>query len=260
MSDFKAEQRRFTAHLRDPKLPPPSGIEDRRMKVYRDLIYNNVEQFLRKGFPVLHSLMAVPEWHAMVRDFLRLHRCKSPFFHDISLAFVEWMQQQAEIDQPRPFAAELAHYEWVELALAISDQNVEQEQVDANGDLAESPPAVSPLAWCLHYRFPVHRIGPDFQPQAAEDGPWHFVVFRDRSDQVRFLQSNPLTHALLETLRQTRLPGRAVLAELAEALGQGEVEAWQASGLAILQRLRAQGVILGTWLADTVEAAAESRS
>ena len=44
--EFQQLQRQLTAHLRDPGSPPPAGIEERRLKIYRELFYNNVEGFL----------------------------------------------------------------------------------------------------------------------------------------------------------------------------------------------------------------------
>ena len=39
-------QNEFMAHIREPKKnKKPSGIEDRRMSIYRDLFFNNIEGF-----------------------------------------------------------------------------------------------------------------------------------------------------------------------------------------------------------------------
>ena len=65
-------QYRFTAHLRDPKSNPvPAGIEDRRMAIYRDLVFSNVEMFLSANFPVIRNLYSDADWNVMTRDFLR---------------------------------------------------------------------------------------------------------------------------------------------------------------------------------------------
>ena len=54
---FQALQYRFAAHLRDPEhQPAPEGLEDRRLKIYRELFYNNVEDFLQTAFPVLRRI------------------------------------------------------------------------------------------------------------------------------------------------------------------------------------------------------------
>ena len=52
------QQYEFAAHIRDPEhKPAPDDIEDRRMGIYRELFYNNVEGFLSNSFPVLRKLM-----------------------------------------------------------------------------------------------------------------------------------------------------------------------------------------------------------
>ncbi|MCG8537759.1 MAG: DNA-binding domain-containing protein, partial [Pseudomonadales bacterium] len=71
-------QMAFAAHLRDPaNQPAPEGIENRRMQIYRDLFYNNVEGFVSGAFPVLRSLTSDEKWHRMVRDFFAHYRCQT---------------------------------------------------------------------------------------------------------------------------------------------------------------------------------------
>ena len=44
---FKDIQNVFTQHMRDPdNNPAPEGIEDRRIGVYRELVYNNIQNFI----------------------------------------------------------------------------------------------------------------------------------------------------------------------------------------------------------------------
>ncbi|MDH4254937.1 MAG: DNA-binding domain-containing protein, partial [Gammaproteobacteria bacterium] len=50
---FQRRQYEFAAHIRDPDAnPPPAGIEDRRMAIYRELFYNNLLSLLGSTFPV----------------------------------------------------------------------------------------------------------------------------------------------------------------------------------------------------------------
>jgi hypothetical protein len=48
-----------------------------------------------------------------------------------------------------PWLHELAHYEWVELALQIADDDLPPH--DPDGDLLAGKPVPSPLAWALAY-------------------------------------------------------------------------------------------------------------
>ncbi|MGB5735805.1 MAG: putative DNA-binding domain-containing protein, partial [Thiohalocapsa sp.] len=172
--DFFAVQTRFAGHIRDPKhQSPPAGIEDRRMAIYRELFFNNISTLLETSFPVLRKLLPDGHWRDMIRDFLVHHRCQTPLFLEISQEFLDYLASERQPNPADPpFLLELAHYEWVELALSVSDDEVDASLIDANGDLMAGTPVISPVAWNLSYRFPVHRIGPNFQPGETDvQGP-----------------------------------------------------------------------------------------
>ena len=65
---------------------------------------------------------------------------------------------------------ELAHYEWVELALDVSTLEIPSD-VALTGDALDEHPVVSPTAWRLSYQYPVHKIGPHYQPNADNVEP-----------------------------------------------------------------------------------------
>ncbi len=57
MDPFQQQQQALTAYLRDPEsCPAPQGVEPRRLAVYRDLFYKNIEGFISGGFPVCRSI------------------------------------------------------------------------------------------------------------------------------------------------------------------------------------------------------------
>ena len=58
-TDFRALQMAFAGHIRNPELAAPENIEDRRMAIYRRLIFNNIQSFCSNAFPVLKSLLPV---------------------------------------------------------------------------------------------------------------------------------------------------------------------------------------------------------
>ena len=154
MSDpgnFRDTQYAFAAHIRDPSAnPAPDAIEDRRMAIYRELFFNNVHGFISNGFPVLRSLYDEAEWTALVRDFFSRHRCETPYFLEISREFLDYLQSEYRPgESDPPFLFELAHYEWVELALSISTAAAVLAGTDQDGDLLEGHPVMSPLAWLL---------------------------------------------------------------------------------------------------------------
>ena len=199
---FKDHQYAFTAHIRDPEnVDAPDGIEDRRMGIYRELFYNNIEGFIAGGFPVIRSIYSEKNWHKMVREFFAHHKSKTPYFLEISQEFLDYLQNERELQAEDPAGLlELAHYEWVELALHVSDETIDRQSIEPNGNLLEGHPVLSALAWPLAYQFPVHKMCPDYLPEKAPEQPTYLIVYRNRNDEVKFMELNPVTARLINLL------------------------------------------------------------
>jgi uncharacterized protein len=244
-------QLEFAAHIRDPmRAPAPEGVEDRRMAIYRELFFNNLRDLLGRSFPVLRGLLGEEAWSEMVRDWLIRHRAQTPLFLELPQEFVQYLLEEREpAADDLPFMAELAHYEWVELALSIDEREPELPDVDPDGDLLDGRPALSPLAWALSYAWPVHRIAPDFQPLERPAEPTRLLVYRDRRDRVGFLETNLVTARLLELLldeRGARPTGRECMLQIAAELEHPTPASVVAGGGALLAELRARDIVLGT--------------
>jgi hypothetical protein len=246
MSDsFQNSQYAFAAYLRDPdESPAPAGIEERRLGIYRDLIYNNLESFISKGFPVLREITEDDRWHRVVRDFVRCHRCQTPYFLKIAEEFLSYLQEERDRSGDPPFLVELAHYEWVELALDVAEASLPPRR-EARFDPLASCPAVSPLAWNLSYQWPVHRIGPDYHPVEQPETPTFLVVYRNRREQVRFLESNAATSRLLSLLTERDgLSGEQALRQLTAEMQAPDPKAIVAFGADLLEKLYDLDILL----------------
>ncbi len=246
---FQRQQLAFTAHIRDPHdSARPQDIPARRMAIYTELLFNTIHDQLAANFPVLRQISDDDSWRSLVRDFMIRHRSETPLFTQVGLEFVEYLQNEREPEPGDwPFMIELAHYEYVELAVAISTADEDVDDFDPNGDLLNGRPLVGPTAWPLTYRWPVHAIGPEFLPETAPEEPTHLVVYRDRMDDVHFLQINAVTQRLLQLLKERpALAGRDVLNAIADELSHPDPEAVVAAGEELLGDLRNRNVILGT--------------
>ncbi|MFC3549914.1 DUF2063 domain-containing protein [Lysobacter cavernae] len=241
---LRAQQFALTRHLRDPQASPaPAGIEDRRLAIYRDLLFNNIEGLLSGNFPVICKLLGETRWKALVRDFYRDHRCHTPLFPEIAREFLRYLEDRG--DAGPPFLLELAHYEWVELALQIFD--VDAVEADPTGDLLDDAPVLSPLAWPLAYAWPVHRIEPGFQPKQPPASPTLLLLRRETDGQVRFSELSPLAFRLVQRLHESPgSSGRQHLHALAAEAGSNDNAAFVEQGHTLLEQMRGSGVVLGT--------------
>lgn len=238
---LRDQQFALARHLRDPNgNAPPPGIEARRLRVYRELFFNNIHSLLASGFPVIRETLGDARWTSLVRAFYAMHRSRTPLFTQIAAEFVAFLERAGELP---PWLPELAHYEWVEQALFVSDAAPPPH--DPHGDLIDGTPVLSPLALPLAYRWPVTDIGPDYTPDAPPTEPTTLLVHRDAGHQVRFTRIAPLVYRLLVSLQEQPMRGREHLAVLAMEAGADPQEL-HTQGLALLQQLRTQGVILGT--------------
>lgn len=246
--DFKTVQYAFTAHIRDPEnCAAPEGIEDRRINIYRNLFYNNIEGFISSGFPVLRTLYSDDDWHAMVRSFFIKHKCHTPYFLEIAQEFIDYLQNEHEMrDCDYPFMLELAHYEWVELAIEIDETENDLTGIEPDGDLLTGHPLISALAWPLSYQFNVHAIAPENIPQQPNPQGCHLIVYRGTDDVVHFMEINAVTARLLLLLNENEnMTGQAALEKIAAELQHPSPETVISGGLQTLKELKDRNIVLG---------------
>jgi len=244
-SSLRQLQQAFAAHIRQPRqVPVPQGVAPARMAIYSELFFNNVESFLADSFPVLRQLLPQDRWYAMTRDFFARHTCATPLFTRLGEEFLRYLQQErGERAGDPPYLAELAHYEWVELALMLSEADSLPVVPLPGGNLAECRVRLSPLAWPLSYRFPVHRIGGDGEVDASAS-PVYLLVYRNREESVVFLEIDALTHALLSLLQSEGAVGVGELLEtVAEIAGGVPGDELIERGRALFESLIERGVV-----------------
>ncbi|MEO6518445.1 MAG: putative DNA-binding domain-containing protein [Pseudoxanthomonas sp.] len=243
---LREQQYQLAAHLRDPAAnPAPPGLEERRLSIYRELFFNNIEGLLAGNFPVIRKTLGDADWRRLAREFYAQHRSQTPLFADIGREFICYLQGRVESGRHDPgWLAEMAHYEWVELGLQIADDAVPAHVDD--GNLLTGTPMLSPFAWPLAYVWPVQHIGPDYQPATPPAAPTLVLVRRDAQFEIRFAEISPLVFRLLELLRAGQASGRQLLEQLAAEAGADDLPAFVELGRAMLERMREEGTLLGT--------------
>ena len=246
---FKQMQYEFAAHIRNPeKNKKPGGIEDRRMKIYSDLFFNNVEDFISNTYPVLKSIIPEEQWLEMIRDYFSNHLSQTPLFPEMPREFLKYLETERNNPEDPAFIKELAHYEWIELALMTSelDQDIDWETIDTEGELLNGKPVLSPLAWPLTYHYPVQKISPDFMPDSPSEQPTYLLIYRDKNDEIHFIELNPVSALLVQLITEdNHLTSREMLEDIAAQLNHPDPDVVIQGGYQILQDLKDRNVILG---------------
>lgn len=250
---FQQYQMQFTSHIRNPRENPrPPKVLAKRMRVYTEIVFNNLESSVSACFPVTRKVLGVRAWEKLVRSFFSHHQCHSPLFRQIPeefLSYLETLPVDAGTLGLPPYLKSLAHYEWIELAVAVADVSQDMSEIAVNGNLLEGPPAFAPAQALLSYDFPVQLISPRFKPRQPLPAPVNLLVFRDAADDIQFIELNAVTARLLGILQAEALTGRQALEKVAAELAHPDPQAIIQFGVAILEDLRVRGAILGTHIA-----------
>jgi len=247
---FKDKQYAFAAHIRDPdNVAAPDGIEARRMAIYRKLFFNNLFNLLATFFPVLRKIHSDDQWRRFIRGFLQHHQAQTPYFLQLPEEFLGYLQNEFRPgDEDYPFLLELAHYEYAELALAVSEEEGDLTGVDPDGDLLADVPVKSALSWTYAYHYPVHRISPDYLPDERDAQGVYLALYRGADGKVGFLELNAVTAALLDDIEsnENNLSGEQLLRALARKINYPDTDALVAHGAGALREMRQLEILAGT--------------
>ena len=247
LADWQRYQLDFTQHIRDPQHHPrPQGVNRQRMGIYTNILFNNVADMVTICFPVLSNILGKRRWQRLLRGFFATHRCQTPYVRHIPDEFLQYLQNEWQPELTYPdFILELAHYEWVELALSISNCDQLQNGCQPDADLLDHIPIANPVMMNLTYRYPVHKLSPRFKPTAPPSQATHLLVFRDADDEIHFRLQNPVTARLIDLIIPATMTGRQALNQLAIELQHPDPAALIAFGHDLLNDLHSSGCLMG---------------
>lgn len=234
-------EKTFSAYLRDPEnQPKPKGIDADQINVYKELIFNNISSILENCFPVIYSILEGTQWDQLIRSFLSSHPATRPLFVELPIEFLEFVETRQKNTEDYSFLYELAHYEWVELELELSQDKLSTSHPPV--DLLAENLNVSPLVRLLHYQYPVQKIGKDYLP--TKPSPVYLIVYRDKDDHVKFLETNGVSARLLAILSNNpQISGYQALERIAKELKHPDPETMITFGQDILEQFLGLGII-----------------
>lgn len=196
--EFQRLQRTFAKQLRSTNSANDTRFgEARRVAIYRRLVHNNIANFIDAVCPVLKACVTSEEWCALRSRFIATATSDSPYFADIGHSFVRFLQTNPNdpIFSHYPYAAELAHYEWIELLVSRRDNDI---GTNLNGLWLNSTAEINA------YHYPVDKISADFQPlKPLQELRWLLAYRSDATaNQVKFVKLQGLTALLLKRLEE----------------------------------------------------------
>ena len=211
---LKQLQNAFSHAARGHTETQSSAFDKRRLSIYQELLLNNLSEVISPCFPVLLSILPDNTWWSLLKDFLKHYRVTTPVFHELPFFMVEYLKSHPVADYP--FAYELAHYEWIELEVELSELQKTQEATGAVS-LLEQAWQLSNTARLLEYNYEVDKISPDYQPQ--KEVKTYLVVYQ-MEGEVEFLKLNELSFQLLSMMLHEVMSAREIIRLLCEMYSQ----------------------------------------
>ena len=148
----------------------------------------------------------------MIRDFFSKHQCESPYFLEISEEFLKYLEDST-LDFLPAYAWQLAHWEWMELYADVAETQDESEVLE--GIQLSDCLTSNDCTWNLAYDYSVQNISSDYIPKETEST--FLIVHRDADLSVGFIEINPLSMLLFESLKKnSQLPLQDMLQQIAQ--------------------------------------------
>lgn len=249
MNELFAIQKQMADAVRSPSQAAPFGIQQERLEVYRELVLNNVSNFVRSAFPVLRQICGDEVFDTKIRQFFQQSQLDSPYFVEIPEAFMYWLQDFAD-DLP-PFTLELAHYEWLELELfrRETEQQSNGQSLIWSADFVLSDHehraiAVTSLLEVAAYQFPVHQLSEQYQPASPLEQSTFLAVYRGADDQVHFMQLDALSAATIQLLQSSAMTFHQLIAAITQLVPGLDKETINAGVIDLIEKLNSHGLVL----------------
>jgi len=251
MNQLFAIQKQLADAVRFPNELAPHGIEQERLDVYRELVINNVANFVRSAFPVLRGICGDDVFDKKIRQFFQQSQLDSPYFVEIPEAFLGWLQENAA-DLPA-FALELAHYEWLELELFRREEEghpsekpqIWSEQLPFEiSDNDHQAIAISSLLEVAAFQYPVHQLSEQYQPLEPPEQPTFLAVYRSLDDQVHFMQLDALSTATIQLLKSSAMSFHQLVSSIAQLVPTLNNETIKDGVVKLMEKLNSHGLVL----------------
>ena len=207
------------------------------MAVYREIVFNNILASISACFPVLLSIVGKRVFRRWVRQCVASQDFNSPYFQDIPASFVRFLQAQPAETLTPTYAAQLAHYEWLELLISrqVGTGQPAHSTLSHADALASTIVHLADCHQLQQYDYPVHQLSK--KNAAATPQQIFLLIYRTPDFQIRFMTLNAITFKLLQQIQTHTATAEAHLQQLAQMTPEVPAETLRHFGLSTLYQL-----------------------
>ncbi len=174
------------------------GIENPktdRLKIYRELVFNRFEDFIKATFPNFSSY-AGENLRQLIKEFVKTEH-RSPLLLDVGKEFVKFFKNFKSFPkEEKPFLEDLLLYEWLEVEVFNSPDEETSYEFSWNEKYR-----LSVFSRLQEFEYPVHKLK-DLRKEeiVKRKGKYYLLIYRDSEDKVRHVELTPFVYNFLSLI------------------------------------------------------------
>jgi hypothetical protein len=168
---------------------------NKRLSVYQTLFFNNIKSFIDNTFVVSKKSFSNKSWNTIIEKFMKSYQSNSPYFKDISEEFFNFFKKEYKT---QPYILELMEYELLELKLFVHKNDFNNNYTFSYN----SSYVINNLSFMKHYKYPVQKMNGLDIPNKQDT---FIIIYRNYYNEVKFMEINNITFAILEELANKTL-------------------------------------------------------
>lgn len=234
----------FAVYCRSAQQPLPVAVRSDRAPTYRRLVWNIVDDCLRRAYPICATILRAHEWEELVRDFMAGWDCSDPQLWKMPRQLCEFVRASSYSKKlGRPYLDDLLYFEWIEIEVFMMP-DVPALSVKSEGDLFHNKLILNQEFRLIELSYPVFRVSAN--ELEAHKGTYFLLAFRHpKTLTVRFMELSELWVEVVDLLAKQALSGVELLSTLTEELNEKEAVSMRTMLLAFLESLQQQGMLAG---------------
>lgn len=216
-----------------------------RFLVYRSLVHNGMRNTIRDFIARAVARLGMRRFRSDFADWMDEVAARTPYLRDVPAEFVAWAAARWAADKDVPnYLIDLARHELLEYDI-LNDHRGGESPTGLELAL-DKPLRFDGAARLMSYAYAVHKMSQDAEDREhPEQVPTRLLVYRDPSNNVRYLELTPLAHAVLEQLIEHHEPVAEGLRAACSNLGEPLDDKRLGTAATLLSDLAERGVLLG---------------
>jgi len=196
-----SHQSMLAAYCRDGDDTNLHGVNPKRAKHYRRLVFNVVLDSLSSAYPLTKQLLQNDEWQALIETFFSKHPCQNPQVWKMPYELYEFVERSDLLIKDKyPYLSELLYFEWLEIEYFMLDDKPLRYTILGNIETSEL--ILNPESGIYHFQYPVH-LKKAVEIEFSDKGNFYLAIHRHpESNKVHFTNLSPALVLILEQLQE----------------------------------------------------------